>query len=150
MKRKTLYRILAVLVTANIFFAACTKETANVKLSPALATSQTQNVKSDAATITGFVIAEGDGLVEKGVVYNTAPAPTVSNSKAAYTAVGTTAAYNVTLTGLAYATKYYVRAYATNAGGTIYGDELNFTTLPVVPVLTTAAITAITACLGLR
>ncbi len=144
MKRKTLYRILAVLVTANIFFAACTKETANVKLSPALATSQTQNVKSDAATITGFVIAEGDGFVEKGVVYNTAPAPTVSNSKAAYTAVGTTAAYNVTLTGLAYATKYYVRAYATNAGGTIYGDELNFTTLPVVPVLTTAAITAIT------
>jgi hypothetical protein len=62
----------------------------------------------------------------------------------AYTGAAATATYKVTLTGLAYATKYYARAYATNASGTIYGDELNFTTLPVVPTLTTAAITAIT------
>ena len=144
MKIMSKYRIMAVLVTAIIFIAACTKETANVKLSPTLASTQTQNIKSDGATVTGFVVAEGDGFIEKGVVYNTAPAPTVSNTKVAYTGTATTAAYNVTLTGLTYATKYYVRAYATNASGTIYGDELNFTTLPVVPVLTTAAITAIT------
>ena len=144
MKRVSKYRILAFLVTAAIFVAACTKETANVKLSPAMASTQTQNVKSDAATVTGFVVAEGDGFMEKGVVYNTAPAPTVSNTKVAYTGTATTAAYNVTLTGLAYATKYYARAYATNASGTIYGDELNFTTLPVLPVLTTSSITAIT------
>ena len=144
MKRVSKYRILAFLVTAAIFVAACTKETANVKLSPAMASTQTQNIKSDAATVTGFVVAEGDGFMEKGVVYNTAPAPTVSNTKVAYTGTATTAAYNVTLTGLAYATKYYARAYATNASGTIYGDELNFTTLPVLPVLTTSSITAIT------
>src|SRR5665647_142494 len=144
MKVMSKNRIMAVLVTATFFVAACTKETANVKLSPALASTQTQNIKSDAATVTGFVVAEGDGFIEKGVVYNTAPSPTVSNTKVAYTGTATTAAYNVTLTGLAYATKYYVRAYATNASGTIYGDELNFTTLPVVPTLTTTAITAIT------
>jgi len=144
MKIMSKYRIMAVLVTATIFIAACTKETANVKLSPTLASTQTQNIKSDAATVTGFVVAEGDGFIEKGVVYNTAPAPTVSNTKVAYAGTATTAAYNVTLTGLAYATKYYVRSYATNASGTIYGDELNFTTLPVVPVLTTASVTAIT------
>ena len=144
MKVMSKYRILAILVSAIFIYGACTKETANVKLTPALSSTQTQNVKSDAATVTGFVVAEGDGFTEKGVVYSTTPAPTVSNSKVAYTGTATTAAYNVTLTGLAYATKYYARAYATSASGTIYGDELNFTTLPVVPVLTTAAITVIT------
>jgi len=144
MKRKTLFRILAVLVTATIFVAACTKETANVKLAPTLASTQTSNVTSSAATVVGFVVAAGDGITEKGVCYGIAPTPTVSNTKVAYTGQGTTATYNVSLTGLAYATKYYARAYAITASGTIYGDELNFTTLPVVPTLTTTAITAIT------
>jgi len=144
MKRKTLYRILAVLVTATIFFAACTKDKSDIRLSPTLATTQTLNVKSDAATVVGFVVADGDGFTEKGVCYNTAPAPTVSNTKVAFTGQNTTATYNVTLSGLNYATKYYARAYAVNASGTIYGEEVNFTTLPVVPTLTTAAITLIT------
>jgi len=144
MKRKTLHRIMAVLVTAAIFFAACTKETANVKLATTMASTQTSNVTSSSATVVGFVVAAGDGITEKGVCYGTAPTPTVSNTKVAYTGQGTTATYNVSLTGLAYATKYYARAYATTASGTIYGDELNFTTLPVVPTLTTTAITTIT------
>lgn len=144
MKRKTLHRLLAVLVTAAIFFAACTKETANVKLVQTLASTLTSDVTSSAATVVGFVVAEGDGFTEKGVCYGTAPAPTVSNTKVAYTGENPTATYKVNLTGLAYATKYYARAYAIGAAGTIYGDELNFTTLPVVPTLTTAAITAIT------
>ena len=145
MKRKTLYRILAVLVTASIFFAACTKEYSDVRLTSTLATSQLLNVTSNAATVVGLVVAEGEGFTEKGVCYNTATAPTISNSKVAYTGTETSAAFNVTLTGLNYATKYYARAYATIVGsGTIYGEEYSFTTLPVVPVLTTAAITAIT------
>jgi len=144
MKRKALYRILAVLVTAAILFAACTKDTADVRLSPTLATTQLLNVTSNAATVVGFVVAEGDGFTEKGVCYGTATAPTVANTKVAYTGQTTTATFNVTLSGLTYATKYYARAYATGANGTIYGEEYNFTTLPVVPTLTTAAITAIT------
>ena len=144
MKRKTIYRILSVLVTAAIFFAACTKDKSDIRLSPTLATTQTLNVKSDAATVVGFVVADGDGFIEKGVCYNTAPAPTVSNTKVAFTGQNTTATYNVTLSSLNYATKYYARAYAINASGTIYGEEVNFTTLPVVPTLTTAAITLIT------
>lgn len=144
MKRMSFYRIFAILVTATIFFAACTKENTDVRLSPQLATSQLLNVKSDAATVIGFVVAQGDGFTEKGVCYNTATAPTTSNNKVVYSGTNTTATFNVTLTGLNYATKYYARAYATGSGGTIYGEEYSFTTLPVVPVLTTAAITAIT------
>ncbi len=144
MKIKTLYKIMSVLITAIVFFAACTKDKSDIRLSPALATTQTLNVKSDAATVVGFVVADGDGFTEKGVCYNTAPAPTVSNTKVAFTGQNTIATYNVTLTGLNYATKYYARAYAVNASGTIYGEEVGFTTLPVVPTLTTAAITLIT------
>ena len=144
MKIMSKYRLLAVLVTTAIFVGACTKETANVKLSPALSTTQSLNVTSSTATVTGYVIAEGDGFTEKGVCYNTSPAPTVLNTKVAFTGTSTTATYNVALSGLNYATKYYARSYATNASGTIYGDEVNFTTLPVVPTLTTAVVTTIT------
>ena len=144
MKRKTYYRILAVLVAATFLFAACTKETADVRLAPKLATSQLLNVTSSAATVVGFVVAQGDGFSEKGVCYNTATAPTIANNKVAYSGQVKTATFNVTLTGLTFATKYYARAYATGSAGTIYGEEYNFTTLPVVPTLTTAAITLIT------
>jgi len=144
MKRKTLYRILAVLVTATMLFSACTKETADVKLDPALATTQSLKITASSATVVGYVIAEGDGYNEKGICYNTAAAPTVDNSKVAYTGQTKTATFNVTLSGLNYATKYYARAYATSASGTIYGDEQMFTTLPVLPTLTTAVVSAIT------
>ena len=144
MKRKTLNRILGFMVIAAIVFAACTKETSNVRLPATMATSQTLNIKSDAATVVGFVVAQGEGLTEKGICYNTAPAPTTANTKVAYAGTATTATFNVTLPGLAYATKYYARAYATTAGGTVYGEEVNFTTLPVVPTVTTTALTAIT------
>jgi len=144
MKRISINSILAILVTATIFLAACTKETSDVRLAPTLATTQLLNVTSDAATVVGFVVAAGDGFTEKGVCYNTSATPTISNNKVVYSGETKTATFNVTLSGLNYATKYYARAYATGASGTIYGEEYNFTTLPVVPTLTTTAITAVT------
>lgn len=145
MKRKTLNRILALLVATSMLFAACTKEKSGIRLAPTLASTQTLNIKSDAATVVGYVVAQGDGLTERGVCFATSPAPTTSNTKVVYAGQENTATFNVNLTGLAYATKYYARAYALAAdGSTIYGEELNFTTLPVVPTVTTAAITAVT------
>lgn len=144
MKRKTLYRLLAILTAASFLFAACTKETADVRLSPQLATTQLLNVTSNAATVVGYVVAQGNGFTEKGVCYSLSAAPTITNSKVAYSGQATTATFNITLTGLTFATKYYARAYATGSAGTIYGEEYSFTTLPVVPTLATAAITLIT------
>ena len=144
MKRTSLNKILAVLVTATILFAACTKEKTEVRLAPQLSTSQFLNVKSDSATVVGFVVAEGDGFTERGICYNTAATPTIANSKVIYNGAINKATYQVILSGLAYATKYYARAYATGIEGTIYGEEVTFTTLPIVPKLTTTAITAIT------
>jgi starch-binding outer membrane protein SusE/F len=144
MKNKSMYRIMAFLVMATIFIAACTKESSDVRLDPKLATTQVTSITSSAATVAGFVIASGDGFSEKGICYGIAPAPTTSQSKVLYTGADTKATFKVTLSGLDYATKYYARAYGISADGTIYGEEVNFTTLPVVPTLTTAEITSIT------
>lgn len=145
MKKMSLHRILAVLVTVTLFFAACTKETSDVRLDPQLSTSQVLNLTSNSVSVVGFVVASGDGFSEKGVCYNTSTAPTTSNSKVVFSdGQFTSATFTVKLSNLNYATKYYARAYAVGSKGTVYGEEVTFTTLPVVPTLTTAAITSIT------
>jgi len=144
MKRNSIYKIFALLVMAVVVFAACTEETANVRLEPTLATANTLNVTSDSATVVGYVIAEGDGFAERGVCYSTAAEPTIDGNKTAYTKDTPNATFYVTLSGLNYATKYYARAYATGESGTVYGEEVTFTTKPVVPFLTTAALADIT------
>ncbi len=136
--------LLTLLVPVSIFLASCTKEMEDVRLDPTLSTSQFYNVKSDSATVVGFVVAQGEGFTERGICYNNAPAPTVSNKKVVYAGKTSAATYIVKVGGLDYATKYYARAYATGSEGTVYGEEITFTTLPVVPTLTTVAITAIT------
>ena len=144
MKKIFNYRILAFLFMATILYAACTKETANTRLPAQISTSQLKNVTSDSVTVVGFVVAAGAGFTEEGVVYGTSAAPTTSNTKIAFTGPTTGATYTIKIGGLAYATVYYARAYAINATGTLYGEQVTFTTLPVVPTLTTAAITAVT------
>lgn len=144
MKNRTIYRFMAFLFAASFIFTSCTKKAEDVKLDPSLSTSQTINITSASATVIGFVIAEGNGFTEKGVCYNTATNPTIENNKVVYSDDKSTATFNVALSGLDYATLYYARAYATGASGTVYGEEVTFTTLPVVPMLSTADITDIT------
>ncbi|MDP4188071.1 MAG: hypothetical protein Q8905_08495, partial [Bacteroidota bacterium] len=146
MKKITIYKLMALFITAAIFYASCTKETSDVRLVQKLSTSMVTNVRSDSATVTGFVVAAGDGFTEKGICYNTTTGPTTTNSKVKFsdTAFYKKATFNVILSGLNYATKYYARAYAISPSGTLYGEEVNFTTLPIVPALTTTAVTAIT------
>lgn len=144
MKRNTIYILLVSFVTAALFMASCTKENSDIRLSPQLATSQTLNLTSNSVTVVGFVVAQGSGFDERGVCYSTQAKPTISDSKTVYSGTSKQATFNVALAGLDYATKYYARAYATNGETTVYGDDVAFTTLPVVPMLTTADITEIT------
>ncbi len=131
-------------VVAAILFAGCTKETSDVRLDPKLGTAQISSITSNSALVEGFVIAQGDGFTEKGICYDIAPNPTVAKSKTLYTGALTSASFEVALAGLNYATQYFAKAYAVGPAGTVYGEELTFTTLPVVPTLTTATVTAIT------
>jgi len=130
-------------VAAVLLITGCTKETSEVKLDPALGTTKVFNVTSNSATVTGFVVAEGDGFITRGVCWNTQTGPTIDNSKDSYAGPLTNAAYNVTLRNLSFATKYYARAYATGPEGTVYGSELSFTTLPVLATVTTVEATEI-------
>ncbi|MDX9773327.1 MAG: SusF/SusE family outer membrane protein [Bacteroidales bacterium] len=144
MKMKSIIRIMMLTVTAAILLAGCTKETSEVRLDPTLGTTKVFDITSNSATVTGFVVAEGDGFTEKGVCYDLEANPTIAKSKAVFSGVVSTAAYNVPLTGLSFAKTYYARAYATGSAGTVYGEELTFNTLPVLATVTTAEVTDVT------
>jgi hypothetical protein len=68
----------------------------------------------------------GTAVTARGVCWKTSPGPTITDSK---TTDGTgTGTFSSSMTGLAPSTTYYLRAYATNMAGTVYGNEISFTT----------------------
>jgi hypothetical protein len=103
-------------------------------------TTAASAITGTSANTGGNVSSDGDDpITERGVVYATTPAPTLSNQKVVV--AGTTGSFAASLTGLSNGTTYYVRAYATNSIGTGYGPQIQFTTLSITPptVSTTAA-----------
>jgi uncharacterized protein (TIGR02145 family) len=110
-----------------------------------LTTSDATLVTITSATLGGKIKSDlGVSITAKGVCWNTATNPTISNSKTS-DGSGTTD-YTSNLTGLTGGTTYYARAYATTSKGTTYADNIiTFTTLPVhtAPILTTTAASAI-------
>lgn len=95
----------------------------------------------------GTIQSNGDSsaltVIARGVCWNSFPAPTIENSKTTDGVGG--GRFTSKLDSLAPFTTYYVRAYVTNASGTIYGNEVSFTTLSGVIDLTTNAASSITA-----
>jgi starch-binding outer membrane protein SusE/F len=143
MKRVSVFKICAVFISVVMLSVACTKDIEDVRLDPAMSTSQFSDVKSNAVTVVGFVIASGKEITERGVCYSITPNPTIESLKKVYEGDVTSATFTVTLTGLNYATKYFIRAYAKVATGIIYGEQIEVTTLPVLPTVTTAQVTDI-------
>ena len=86
------------------------------------------------ANITGTTASSGGNITnnggtpvtQRGVVWNTSPNPTTTNSQS-IDGSGT-GSFTSNLTGLTTNTTYYARAYAINSAGTAYGNELSFTT----------------------
>ena len=77
------------------------------------------------------------------MVWSTATNPTIAlTTKTEQGAASSTGAFTSSMTGLSSGTTYYVKAYATNADGTVYGNEVSFTTL-VPPAVTTQEVTDI-------
>jgi len=108
-----------------------------------LTTAAVTGIASTTATSGGEITADGGGdITARGVCWSTTANPTTANNKTE-NGVGT-GAFTSSLEGLLPGTTYHVRAYATNASGTAYGAEVTFTTLSVVPTLTTADASAVT------
>lgn len=104
---------------------------------PILTTTSVSGITQTAA-VSGGNITNGGGVevIVRGVCWSTHTVPTLADSK---TSNGTgEGSFTSNIAGLTGNTKYYVRAYATNSEGTGYGEELSFTTSPLLPVVTTA------------
>jgi len=102
-------------------------------------TSITSTTASSGGNITGDC---SSGVTARGICWSTSTNPTTSNSKTTNGTGG--GAYTSSMTGLIPCTLYYVRSYATNSAGTVYGNQLTFTTATALPAITTTAISAIT------
>jgi len=95
-----------------------------------LTTSAVSSITTNTATCGGNITSDGGAPVtDRGICWNTTGLPSTTDNKTLNGfGVGS---YTSELSGLTYNTTYYVRAYATNQYGTIYGDELHFTTFGI-------------------
>lgn len=112
---------------------------------PSLTTTAISEITAISAT-SGGVISDDNGfeITARGICWSTTSNPTISDNK---TIDGSgTGSFTSNITGLSVSTTYFIRSYATNATGTVYGNEISFTTEDGLPIgLTTTAISDITA-----
>ena len=107
-------------------------------VNPTITTTAVTGITSNSATFGGVISnANGDQIMERGIVYSTSPNPTLGSNKII---IGSGIGTFDTISGLSYAyphilnsnTTYYVRAYAiTENNISSYGNQVSFTTLSV-------------------
>lgn len=116
-----------------------------IKTIPIVTTNTFSNITTTSASGGGNITSDGgDPVTSRGIVWNTATAPTISLTTKTSDGLGT-GDFSSSVINLSPSTKYYARAYATNSLGTGYGNEITFTTgVMVLPTLTTSAISNIT------
>jgi hypothetical protein len=99
----------------------------------AIDTVSITEVGETTATFNGDLISDGgDVNAVRGFVYGTSTNPTTANSVITDTVTGQ-GDYSLNATGLTAGVTYYVRAYTIAFGNTVYGDQLNFTLVVIVP-----------------
>jgi uncharacterized protein (TIGR02145 family) len=111
---------------------------------PTVTTAEVTSVTTTSAVCGGNVTSDGDSpITARGVCWDIDHNPDLVDLHTIDpTGTGT---YVSNITGLTGNTTYYVRAYATNGIGTSYGEERSFKTGAILPSVTTAAATFITA-----
>lgn len=99
---------------------------------PVLTTKAATNIGNEQATSGGVITSDGwDGIISSGICYSTAPNPTITDAHL-YQSLDEWD-YSITMTGLIPSTQYYVRAFAVNGAGTVYADQITFTTTGMAP-----------------
>jgi CubicO group peptidase (beta-lactamase class C family) len=121
------------LIVALFLLFACSKEeTPNEFSLPEITTNLATSITNTQANIDGIITKNGNSaILNYGICWNISPNPTIENTKTSNTANVTT--FENTLQDLLPNTLYYARAYATNQSGTVYGNEISFTTLMISP-----------------
>jgi len=114
------------------------------KDSVTIATNPVTNITQSTATGGGNIKSDGGyPITARGVCWSYTGNPTTSNSKTT-DGIGV-GLFASNLTGLNPDKLYYMRAYATNSKGTLYGNQVTFTTpAALLPNVTTMEVTNIT------
>ena len=113
---------------------------------PTVLTLEVSSITDSTARCGGIVTNDGGSeITARGVCWSTVKFPKLSSP---HTNDGTgTGEFASEMSGMKPNTEYYVRAYATNAAGTIYGDNIKFTTigLPMVSIVNISDLTRTSA-----
>jgi hypothetical protein len=97
---------------------------------PEVSTNAITDIGQGSAKFLGALLKLGDTAVNDfGFCWATTSNPTINNSKVSNGPTSTIQSFSNVVTGLLENKLYYVRAYAINTKGTVYGQELSFTTL---------------------
>ena len=92
-----------------------------------LTTSAASSIAETTAVSGGNITNDGGSLVtQRGICYGTSPSPTTANMT--IISGSGTGSFTSNLTGLMANSIYHVRAYAINSAGTVYGNNISFTT----------------------
>ena len=129
------------------YYSARTEEVEFVFAQPAsnvVTTDEPTDITLTSAVVGGKVtLPEGSQVFLRGVCWGTEPRPDIDGDHTTEeTGIGS---FSNTLEDLNPNTTYYVRAYVIYDHGLAYGNELSFTTLSGIPVVTTAEVTDVTA-----
>jgi hypothetical protein len=113
---------------------------------PTISTQAVTVIDATSATGNGNITSMGSpNPSQHGVCWNITGTPTTADSCTTEGAASATGAFTSPISGLIANTSYYVRAYAINSAGKAYGNQVSFTTLPQLPIVTTQTVTVITA-----
>jgi hypothetical protein len=100
----------------------------NISGYPTLSTQAASVIGTTTATSGGNITNDGgSAITARGVCWDTSPDPTISLPTKTSDGTGS-GVFSSSLTGLSSGTTYYIRSYATNGVGTVYGNQLVFTT----------------------
>ncbi len=101
-------------------------------------------IKNGAATFNGNILDVGDpAYTERGFVYGLQHNPTIEDDTKKVVNGKGLGEFNSNVSGLQEGNTYYVRAFATNAAGTVYGQEVSFSTEATMPTVSTQTVTNI-------
>jgi pectate lyase len=103
------------------------KQLTTITVALPVVTTEPVNTVFSYKAVGGLTVTnDGNAMTVSGLCWNTTGSPTIANSK---TIAGNgTGTFPATMTGLTENFKYFVRAYATNSVGTVYGQEVTFST----------------------
>jgi len=117
------------LILSLILNYSCKKDNLTT---PSITTLSISEITQTSAISGGNITSDGGAnITVRGVCISTTAGPTTELSTKTFDGTGT-GTFISTLTGLTVGTVYYARAYATNSVGTTYGNEISFTTNPIV------------------